>query len=62
MLVVVLSLMRHFKIFPSHPEMHTTYFQGWLVRAGDRDSALAHAKAEAERAVRYILERGIISS
>jgi len=57
-----MMLMRHFQIYPSHPEMHTTYFQDWLKRAGDRDSALAHARAEAERAVRYILERGIISS
>ena len=52
--------MRHFEIFPLHPEMHATHFQGWLERVGDRDCALAHAKTEAERAVRYILERGII--
>ena len=54
------SLTRYFSRPHCIRKCTATYFQGWLGRVGDRESALAHAKTEAERAVRYILERGII--
>jgi HEPN domain-containing protein len=31
------------------------YFQHYLARAGDREEAVAYAKQEAEKAVRFIL-------
>ena len=40
--------------------IHATYFQDWLVSAGDKKDALAYAKTEAERAVQFILENGRI--
>jgi len=48
-------LLEHFGLDLGCPERHALYFQTWLGRAGDRTSALAHARKEAERAVKWIL-------
>jgi hypothetical protein len=48
-------LVRHFGIVPEDASRHAHYFQGYLNVAGDRTEALAYARKEAERAVRYIL-------
>lgn len=40
--------------------VHAQYFTSWLKNAGNREEALEYAKKESERAVRFILERGII--
>jgi hypothetical protein len=54
-------LLQHFELQTGTLEMHATYFQNWLGRAGtDRNAALLHARHEADRAVQYILERGTI--
>jgi Zincin-like metallopeptidase len=55
-----LILMKHFGLTTGDLRMHTKYFQGWLRRAGSEKMALKHAKLHATRAVRFILERGII--
>ncbi len=57
-------LMRHFDMDIGNEARHALYFQTWLDRAGygpTRDQALEYAKVEAERAVRFILECGIIA-
>ncbi len=55
-------LMRHFGIEIGNEARHALYFQTWLERTGSqhskKDAALGYAKVEAERAVRFILERG----
>jgi hypothetical protein len=53
-------LMKHFGLVADDLRLHTDYFQGWLSRAGNQKVALKYAKLHAERAVRFILKRGII--
>lgn len=53
-------LMKHLRIDVGNEGRHALYFQSWLRRAGDEEKALAHAKREAARAVKFILERGIM--
>lgn len=48
-------LLEHFGLEIGCPGRHALYFQTWLGRAGDQKSALAHARKEAERAVKWIL-------
>ena len=55
------ALAKHLGIASDNLAMHSTYFQIWLSRVEDREESLAYAKYQAERAARYILERGIIS-
>jgi hypothetical protein len=55
-------LMRHFGLELGNIGRHAHYFQQWLSRTPNKRAAKATAKYEAERAVRYILERGIIST
>ena len=55
-----LLLLKHFGIASEDSSRHTGYFQTWLARAGHRDRALQYVRKEALRAVRYILEHGII--
>jgi antirestriction protein ArdC len=55
-------LMKHFGLDLGNPGRHAHYFQIWLGRSGARKAALTHAKREAQRAVRFILERGIIQT
>ena len=52
------TLMKHFGLDVGDAGRHARYFQSWLERAGNRERALEHAAREAERSVRYILERG----
>jgi antirestriction protein ArdC len=54
-------LMKYFGMLEFGIEIHADYFQAWLSRAGDRTSAMRYANRQAKRAVRFILERGIIS-
>jgi hypothetical protein len=54
-------LMQHFGLVPGDLRMHADYFQCWLRRSGSKNAALKHARMHAERAVRFILERGIIN-
>jgi antirestriction protein ArdC len=53
-------LMRHFGMELGNPKRHAAYIQGWLDRCYEGDAPLRRAKVEAAKAVRYILERGII--
>lgn len=53
-------LMKHFGIEIGNGDRHARYFQGWLRSAGSKDVALKHAKKEAARAVKYLLEGGTI--
>jgi len=55
-----IMLMKHFGMEVGNIRRHAKYFQTWLERAGARELALQHAKKEALRAVKYILERGKI--
>jgi hypothetical protein len=55
-----IMLMQHLGIEIGNPMRHAKYFQGWIRSAGAEKKALSHAKREAARAVRYLLERGII--
>lgn len=48
-------LMAHFGLEIGFAERHALYFQTWLGRAGDRQTALAHARKEAVKAVQWIL-------
>jgi antirestriction protein ArdC len=52
---VAVILTQHFKIGPDDLSRQKKYFQHCLALAGDREEALAYAKAETEKAVRYIL-------
>jgi hypothetical protein len=55
-------LMRHFGIGADNIAPHARYFQHWLGQVRDRQSAIEYAKREAEKAVQFILERGIMST
>jgi antirestriction protein ArdC len=55
-------LMQHFGMELGNTARHARYFQRWFDRAGKSSIALSHAKREAARAVRFILERGIIQT
>jgi len=55
------ALMRHFGLALGDTARHAKYFQIWLGRTDDRERSLAHAKKEAARAVRYILDHGNIN-
>ena len=48
-------LLRHFNIAPRSLSRHAHYFQIWLSRTADRDKALAYARREAKRVVRFLL-------
>lgn len=54
-------LMQHFGIEIGDESRHARYFQGWHKRCRSWDSALDQAKKDAAEAVRFIVERGIIS-
>lgn len=54
-------LMKHFGIEIGNEGRHALYFQVWLGRTGDQDDAIKHARHEAARAVKFIINRGIIS-
>jgi antirestriction protein ArdC len=56
------TLMRSFGIDLGYPQRHAKYFQVWLSRAGSQKAAMAHAKKEAERAVRFVVEHGKVTS
>lgn len=55
-----IMLMNHFGLEVGNIERHARYFQTWLDRTDDHDEALDHAKTEAERAVKYIIEHGMV--
>lgn len=55
-----LTLMKCFGKDVRDPARHANYFQDWrdLLPEGERDAAVAYAKKEAARAVKFILHRG----
>jgi antirestriction protein ArdC len=54
-------LMEHFGLKLGCPGRHALYFQTWLGRTPSRKFSLSYAKREAERAVRFILEKGHVT-
>jgi hypothetical protein len=54
--------MKHFGLGIGYLPRHAHYFQVWLDRTSNKKRALVHARREAERAVRFILDRGIITT
>ena len=53
-------LMKHFGLEVGYVGRHAKYFQGWLSRVRNKIKAKTTAQHEAERAVQYLLNCGII--